>query len=137
MDYIYADFNGIISLKDKDEYEYLELEGYGTIKSLNSLQVRLEEGMKFIFYEPEDIEVVAEVYFDRTTPSIISSEGRWLAKFKKGTIRDCNKVENWDEPHPCFNCREDLKPYLKKVGQNYKEKCPKCGTSVCFPLFEP
>ena len=137
MNYIYADFNSIMMSSENYDYECLELTGYGTIQSLNYLQIKLKEGMKFIFYEPEDIEVEAEVYFDRTTRSIISTEGRWLAKFKKGTIRECKKIQNWNEPHPCFKCREDFKPFLKKVGQNYKENCPNCGTSIIYPLIEP
>ena len=136
MDYIYADFNGITRLLEDDDFEYLDLTGYGTLQSLNSLRIKLKEGMGFIFYEPGDIEVVAEVLFDRTAESKITTKGRWLARFKKGTIRECKKLDKF-ETHPCFNCREDFVPYLKKVGQDYKEICPKCGTSIVYPLTEP
>ncbi len=136
MDYIYADFNGITQLQNDDNFDYLDLTGYGTLKSLNSLQIKLKEGMKFIFFEPDDIEVVAEVVFDRTLGSLISNRGRWLAKFKYGTIRDCKKLDSF-ETHPCFKCRTDFNPYLNKVGQNYNEICPICGTSIVYPLSEP
>lgn len=136
MDYIYADFNGITGFLGDSDFEYLDLTGYGTLQSLNSLQIKLKEGMEFIFYEPGDIEVVAEVLFDRTTESKITTKGRWLARFKKGTIKECEKLDHF-ETHPCFNCREDFIPYLKKVGQQYKEICPKCGTSIVYPLTEP
>jgi len=137
MNYIYADFNGCIGLPDDEGYTYMEITGFGTIKSLNTLQIKLKEGMRLIFYDPEDIEVEAEVYFDRTTPSIISSEGRWLAKFKDKDIKSCNKVEDWNAPHPCFHCREDFNPHLKKLGSNYHTNCPNCGTSVAYALSEP
>jgi hypothetical protein len=136
MDYIYADFNGITSLLEDDDFECLDLTGYGTLQSLNSLQIKLKEGMEFIFYDPGEVEVVAEVFFDRTTESQITTKGRWLARFKKGTIKDCKKLDQF-ETHPCFNCREDFVPYLKKVGRRYKEICPKCGTSIVYPLTEP
>lgn len=74
MDYIYADFNGITRLLDDDDFEYLDLTGYGTHQSLNSLQIKLKEGMEFIFYEPEDIEVVAKVLFDGTAESKITTK---------------------------------------------------------------
>jgi len=136
MDYIYADFNGITSLQDDDDFECLDLTGYGTLQSLNSLRIKLKEGMEFIFYEPGDIEVVAKVFFDRKLKSKITTKGRWLARFKKGTIRECQKLDMF-ETHPCFNCRTDFIPHLKKVGQHYNEICPICGTSIVYPLSEP
>ncbi len=49
MNYIFADFNGVVYLPDDSEFEYIDLTGYGTIISLNSQQVKLEEGMEFFF----------------------------------------------------------------------------------------
>ena len=134
MYYIYADFNRIISSFD-DDLEYLDMTGYGTLQSLNSLQIKLKEEAKFIFYEPGDIEVIAEVFFDRTSGSKITAKGRWLARFKKGTIRSV--ILDKFDTHPCFNCREDFILYLKKIGKNYNEICPKCGTSIVYSLIEP
>ena len=95
--------------------------------------------MKFIFYEPNDIEVLAEVVFDRTTPSLISKEGRWLAKYKAGTVKDCSFSSESAifSTHPCFNCRTDFKPLLNKIGQHYNELCTNCGTSIVYPLLAP
>ena len=138
MNYIYADFNGWLGALDDDDFDFIDLTGYGTIHSLNSLGIRLKEGMKFIFYETNDIEVLAEVVFDRTTPSLISKEGRWLAKYKAGTVKDCSFSESANfNIHPCFNCRADFKPLWNKIGQNYNERCTNCGTPIGYPLLAP
>lgn len=39
--------------------------------------------------------------------------------------------------HLCFNCRVDLTPHLGKLGRQFNEACPNCGTPVMFPMLPP
>lgn len=133
MEYIHADFNSCFSTDDP-KYDFIDLTGFGTIRDLNFFQIKLKDGMKFIFYEPEDIEVIGEVFFDTTHPSLFSNKGRWLSKFEKNTITQSQKKYNSNTIFPCFKCRNDLNAYFKKSGRNFKMTCPDCGESItsCF-----
>ena len=61
---VYADFNGG-EFVDGDPSRYvLALTGYGTLASLARQGIRLVEGMRVLFFEPDDIEAVGILYFD-------------------------------------------------------------------------
>ena len=135
---VYADFNGVDGVTGEPAMCHLLLTGYGTIASLNNQQIRLREGMRLIFFTPNDIEVEGDVFFDRENPGKFSAVGQWKAKYNQDEVRDSIVGEEGDPlKHLCFDCRLDLKDYLKTVGQSYAETCPNCGTDVMYPLLPP
>lgn len=135
---IYADFNGIIDCSKGNSKSCLALTGYGTLASLSRHQIRLREGMILTFYEPDDIEVEGEVFYDTKIPSKFTSPGQWVALYDSQQVRNSEESCDLDlKQHLCFKCRIDLEPYLKTVGQQYKEICPNCGTDIMSPLLPP
>jgi hypothetical protein len=135
---IYADFNGIVVCPGGLPNSCLDLTGYGTLASLSRHRIRLSEGLVLTFYEPDDIEVEAEVFYDTTHRGKFTAPGRWLARFNSVKIRNSEVTEARERPeHLCFTCRLDLTEYLRLVGRQYNEACPSCGTSVMHPLLPP
>lgn len=136
---IYADFNGIVDCRKKaSNLVCLALTGYGTIASLSRHQICLREGLILIFYEPNDIEVEGEVFYDTNFPGKFTSPGQWLALYDPELIRNSEESSALElKEHLCFNCRLDLTEHLNIVGRQYKEVCPDCGTSIMYPLFPP
>ena len=135
---IYADFNGIIDCSEETSKSCLALTGYGTIASLSRHQIRLREGMILTFYEPNDIEVEGEVFYDKRIPGKFTSPGQWLALYDSEKVRKSQESCDLDlKQHLCFRCRMDLTSYLKTIGRQYKESCPNCGTDTMFPLLPP
>lgn len=135
--YIYADFNGLTEceIEAGDGVVRLDLTGYGTLAYLSHFQVRLHVGQRIALADSDGLVVdAAEVIFDRTLTTDRCSG--WFAKFHRSDIRQGATVL---EPtaHHCFKCRTDLRPHLDKVGRNFKEICPSCGTPVMYPLLPP
>lgn len=134
---VYADFNGIESSSEDDGLCHLDLTGYGTLASLSLQQIRLYEGMPLTLFDPDGLEVKAIAFYDaRKVGENINSSG-WFAKFQRGLIKECVPTLHDYDKHLCFKCRRDLKQYLREVGQEYKEKCPHCKTSIMFSLLPP
>ncbi|MBL0283841.1 MAG: hypothetical protein IPQ01_07995 [Zoogloea sp.] len=132
---IYADFNGLEdSLVDAD-MAVLDLTGYGTLASLSRHGVQLRVGQRLAFSDFDGLEVVGEIGFDSARVSERSSG--WYARFSRGEIKDVSPREHDFATHLCFKCRNDLKPYLDKVGRSFVETCPHCGTPVMAPLLPP
>ena len=132
---IYADFNGLEdSLVDAD-MAVLDLTGYGTLASLSRHGVQLRVVQRLAFSDFDGLEVVGEIGFDRARVSERSSG--WYARFSRGEIKDVSPREHDFATHLCFKCRNDLKPYLDKVGRSFVETCPHCGTPVMAPLLPP
>jgi len=134
---IYADFNGVREFPNDNDYEYIDLCGYGTIGDLSHYEIKLSHGMELTFYEPGDVEVDATVVFISSKIDQHNPHGKWFGKFTKGSIRVNDDSSEYDIPQSCFNCKQDLKDYLKEVGQQYKEVCPNCSTSIMYPLLPP
>ena len=134
---IYADFNGIESPSEDAAQCLLDLTGYGTLASLSLQQIRLHEGMSLTLFDPDGLEVEAVALFDESKVGKDSHSSGWLAKFKCSLIKECTPVLHDFDKHLCFKCRRDLKSHLLEVGQQYKEICPYCETSVMFPLLPP
>jgi hypothetical protein len=136
MKYIYADFNNIGKCYSDPAFDCLDLNGYGTLLSLNSQKILLREGDKYIFFEANDIEVEGEVYFERNISSIFSNSGKWFAKISREEIRETKEILLTDK-FPCFNCGFDMNPTLIEKGRNFNEKCPHCATPITFALSDP
>jgi hypothetical protein len=137
MIYIYADFNSCIKCLSDPIYECINLTSYGTLKSLNTQKIFLKEGSKYIFFEPQDIEVEGEVYFERKIPSIISNEGTWFAKIFKEEIKESKRVMDDFDIFPCFKCGFDMNIIFKEKGRQYNEICPMCNTPITYVLSNP
>lgn len=133
--YIYADFNGIEESSSDSSICYLNLTSYGTLASLSFYHIKLEDGQVLDFADPDGLLVSAEVFFDGTNASKNCSG--WFAKFHKNKIIEIEPYSFDFSSHICFCCRENMKVYLDKIGRNFSENCPKCGTSVMFPLLPP
>jgi hypothetical protein len=139
LPYVYADFNAINAMEyqGKGRLAEMPLTGYGTLQSLANQKLRLEEDMPVVLYEPNDIEVNAVVHFDRTRIDPAGRVGEWVGRFDPEAIRESGRGEMDLDHHLCYGCRNDLKPFLRTVGQRYIEVCPTCGTSVMAPLAPP
>lgn len=131
---IYADFNGLEKCPSSDE-DRLDLTGYGTLASLSYFQVRLRVGLRLMLCDPDGLQVIGDIEFDPLRQS--SNCSGWFARFKRGDIQECEPLEHDYSSHLCFKCRLNLEPYLNKVGHQFNEICPNCGTSVMFPLLPP
>jgi hypothetical protein len=132
---IYADFIDLETCKGEGDDVCLDLTGYGTLASLSQHQVRLQIGQRLILSDPDGLEVSALVYF---WEGRISKRGSgWYAKFRRSEIKNVPSREHNYDVHLCFKCRLNLRQHLDHVGQNYSEHCPRCGTSVMFPLLPP
>ena len=134
---IYADFNGIIRFPSESEYEYLDLCGYGTIGDLNRFKIKLREGLCLTFFEPNDIEVDATVHFIQSESDKYNPDGKWLAKYKASSIRSSENKSDYNIPQLCFKCEYNFDSLHKIYGRQYNEICPKCGTSIMYPLMPP
>jgi hypothetical protein len=139
LPYVYADFNAINAMEyqGKGRLAEMPLTGYGTLQSLANQKLRLAEDMPVVLYEPNDIEVNAVVHFDRTRIDPAGRVGEWVGRFDPEAIRESGRGEMDFDHHLCYGCRNDLKPFLRTVGQRYIEVCPTCGTSVMAPLAPP
>ncbi len=132
---IYADFNGLEDCPIDADKVILDLTGYGTLASLSHHQIRLKVGQRFVFSDFDGLEVVGEVDFDSTRISKRSSG--WFARFSRSHIKDVPPREHDYSSHLCFKCHSNLKAYLDRIGRNFSETCPHCGTPVMFPLLPP
>jgi hypothetical protein len=132
---IYADFNGMEDSGTSPDDVLLDLTGYGTLASLNLHQVRLRVGQHLVLCDPDGLQVVGEVGFDLSRRS--SRRSGWFAKFQRHSIQEGTPLEHDFAKHLCFKCRLNLKPHLEKVGRQFNENCPQCGTPVMFPLLPP
>ena len=132
---IYVDFNGTEVCTFAENELCLDLTGYGTLASLSFYGIRLTEGREIILVDPDGLTVSAKVYFDKER--ISNNSSGWFARFKKDDMWDGLPVKHDYHTHLCFNCRKNVKPHLKKVGQNFAEACPFCGTPIMFPLLPP
>jgi len=133
---VYADFNGGEFVGGNPMDYVLRLTGYGTLASLARQGIRLVEGMRILFFEPNDIEAIGVVFFDRTRRDPAGREGEWVARIES-EVRDTSLGEMDSRAHPCFRCRQDLRPHLSIVGQQYRESCPSCSASVMAPMAPP
>lgn len=132
---IYADFNGLEESPDFPDDVCLDLTSYGTLASLSLHQVRLRVGQRLMLCDPDGLRVNGEIAFYSSRKSLPRSG--WFAKFKRQDIQDGAPLEHDYATHLCFKCRQNLTPYLNKVGRQFKELCPHCGTPVMFPLLPP
>ena len=132
---IYADFNSIEECSSDRNKVCLDLTGYGTLASLSFHKLRLREDETFLFVDPEGLNVNGVTYFDKNRVSENCSG--WFAKFERDDITEGEHLDHDYETHTCFNCRNNIKPHLDIVGQQFKENCPFCGTSVMFPMSAP
>jgi hypothetical protein len=134
---VYADFNAIEYAQDGSSAADIAITGYGTLASLSSQRLRLEEGMQVLIFEPDDIECNGVAYFDiaRTDPA--GRQGEWVVRIDPKQVRNCTEKHESLESHPCFGCGSDLKPHFRTIGQSYTESCPSCGTSIMAPLAPP
>lgn len=132
---IYADFNGLEDSPASPGEARLDLTGYGTLASLSQHQLRLRNGQRLMLCDPDGLQVMGEIGFDPSRRSPRSSG--WFARFQRRDIRQGEPLEHDYAPHLCFKCRLNLKPHLEKVGQQFDESCPNCGTPVMFPLLPP
>jgi hypothetical protein len=135
--YIYADFNGIEYTNETKAEAILDLNGYGTLASLARLNLYLTEGMPLVLYEPNDIEATGIAHFDKNRRDPAGRVGAWVAHINSSNIQASTYAREPSSEHPCMSCRQDLNPYLSKVGRAYKEICPYCGTSIMAPLSPP
>lgn len=133
---VYADFNSL-EHHDSQSVASVGLTGYGTLASLSKLKLQLHEGMALLLYEPNDIEVEAVAYFDSTREDPAGRAGEWMARVDPNQFRDCTETEGKAQEHLCFSCGRNIYSHLRQVGQQYKELCPSCGTSVMAPLAPP
>jgi hypothetical protein len=132
---IYADFNGTEPCSSAGDELCLDLTGYGTLSSLSRYGVKLREGMSLTFADSDGLTVTAPVAFD--VRLVGARSAGWYAKFYKTAFTQEEPIDHDFHSHLCFNCRRDLKSYLTKVGQQFKEYCPYCGTPVMYPLAPP
>jgi len=132
---IYADFNGVESCVDDDEKLCLDLTGFGTLASLSAHGIKLERGKEFTFVDADGLTVHAIVEFDPART--LENCSGWFARFREIDLFYGAPIELDHSTHLCLHCRRDIKPHLKKVGQNFAENCPFCGVSVMAPLAPP
>ena len=132
---IYADFNGLEDCAIDTGTVLLDLTGYGTLASLSHYQLRLRVGQCLLFGDFDSLEVVGEVGFDSARMSNRSSG--WYARFSRSDIKHVPPKKHDYSVHVCFKCRSDLRTFLDRVGQNFSETCPYCGTPVMFSLLPP
>lgn len=132
---IYADFNGLEDSSVSPDEVHLDLTGYGTLASLSLHQVRLHEGQHLRLCDPDGLQVLGEISFDPLRRSMRRSG--WFARFKRRDMQEGEPLKHDYAAHLCFKCRLDLKPHLDKVGRQFNESCPNCGTPVMFPLLPP
>jgi hypothetical protein len=132
---IYADFNGIEKCKADPDSVLLNLTGYGTLASLSLHKIKLYEGGTIDLCDPEGLMATGILLFDKTKVSNNSSG--WFAQFKRNEISEGEPIDHDYSNHICFNCRENIKKHLDKVGRQFNEVCPYCGTPVMCPLSAP
>jgi hypothetical protein len=132
---IYADFNSLESCHRYQKLSCLDLTGYGTLASLNLYQLSLKIGEELLLVDPSGLFVQGQAFFDKDRVSKTCSG--WFAKFERSAIAEGVAPQYDYSTHLCFNCRSNIKPYLDKVGRNFREECPFCGTSVMFALLPP
>ena len=136
LPYVYADFNGLRYVNDDHSEAILLLTGYGTLASLARQRIRLAEGLRLVFFEPTDIECEGVAHFEASIADPAGRAGSWVARIKCEDIRDCAQAETgWD--HPCIECGTDFVKAFGRIGGNYREDCPACGTSVMAPMAPP
>lgn len=132
---IYADFNGSENSPASPDEVHLDLTGYGTLASLSLHQVRLRVGQHLMLCDPDGLQAMGEIGFDPSQR--VSRRSGWFAKFRRRDIHEGTPLEHDYAVHLCFKCRLNLKPHLDKVGRQFNESCPHCGTPVMFPLLPP
>jgi hypothetical protein len=132
---IYADFNGVVEYSSASNILCINLTGYGTLASISSHQIVLKEGQFLELTDPGGLSVSAEVFFDKERVSKNCSG--WFAKFSKSDMTEGEELEHDYDTHLCFKCRENMKQHLDKVGRQFSELCPFCGTSVMYSLSSP
>jgi len=133
---IYADFNGVEPCGTDGDELCLDLTGFGTLASLCRHSVKLHRGLCLTFSDFDGLVVTAAVDFDSSR--VGPNSAGWYAKFRKADLREEEAVTDYDfNDHPCFKCRINLKPHFAKVGQQFHDRCPNCGTPVLFPLSAP
>ena len=132
---IYADFNGLEDSVASPDEVLLDLTGYGTLASLSLHRVRLRAGQHLMLCDPDGLWVMGEINFDPSRRS--SRRSGWFATFQRRGIREGASLQHDYATHLCFKCRLNLKPHLDKVGRQFNEICPHCGTPVMFPLSPP
>ena len=134
---VYADFNSLEYHDTQRSAASVGLTGYGTLASLSRQHLQLQEGMALLLYEPNDIEVEGVAYFDSAREDPAGRAGEWMARVDPSRFRDCTEPEARAQEHLCFSCGRNIYFHLSQVGQQYKELCPSCGTSVMAPLAPP
>ena len=134
--YIYTDFNALEYTDEERIRGEIPLTGYGTLASLARQQLSLVEGMRFVAYEPNEIECDAIAHFDpiRTDPA--GRRGEWVAVIDANLIRETTRDTETSNHHSCSKCSRDLKE-SPTYQRSYVEVCPFCGTSVMTPLDPP
>lgn len=132
---IYADFNGLENSSTSPDEVHLDLTGYGTLASLSLHQVRLRVGQHLMLCDSDGLQVMGDIGFDPLRQS--SRRSGWFARFKRRDIQEGVPLEHDYATHLCFKCRLNLKLHLDKVGRQFNESCPRCGTPVMFPLLPP
>lgn len=132
---IYADFNGIEECRLDPNMLCLDLTGYGTLASLSLHKVKLKEGLFLVFNDPEGLSVRGITYFDQDKVS--GNCSGWFARIQSDDIIENEPLEHDYDTHTCFTCRKNIKPYLDKIGRQFKENCPFCDTSIMLPLSPP
>jgi hypothetical protein len=136
---ICVDFNRLENFTHDDHADkelHLNLSSLGVLTSLCLYQIQLKEGLNLTLVDPDGMTInSAEVFFDKNKVS--SNNTGWYAKFKNGDIWDDEPTEFDYKTHLCFNCRKDLMPHFKLIGQSFSGNCPFCDTPVIFPMLPP
>lgn len=132
---IYADFNSVEECPSDSNILCLDLTGYGTLASLSLHKLKLKEGQSLVFNDPEGLSVSGVTYFDKD--KISENCSGWFAKIQRDDIAEDKPLDQDYDTHICFTCRNNIKPHLDSVGQQFRENCPFCGTSVMIPLSRP
>src|SRR5262249_41944253 len=103
-------------------------------------RIQLEEGLELTFYQDsdanEDIEVEGRVFYE---PGADGARGHWSATYEPDSVRYVPVGPAHEDAisHPCFQCRQDLRPYFAEHGRNEETRCPACGTRIMVPMLPP
>ena len=130
---IYADFNALSGVEDAPASM---IERLGTLRELHRLQVKLEEGATFTFWDEsdgdEDMEIEGRVVYD-------AESSQWMAEFLWAGLRCSPRQDNNDGfgSFPCFRCRADLSEVMRSSGIERDSVCPSCGYGVLSPMEAP
>ena len=128
---IAADFNGITQ---EDQSCCLILDSYITLSDLSFHRIRLQEGMRLVFWvqsdDAEDLEVDTVLCYEPRSK-------KWLGQFSAGAIRDVPAKNRNVGALLCFSCRKDVTEKFPHFWSHIPMICPCCGLSLMIPIEPP